>query len=211
MTDKHLQSRRWASVARRLVGAVIVALSLLFIYRALRFFSFSPEVLGKYFPFKWVIMGHIAGGLLALLAGPLQLSRTFRGKYRRAHRVIGRVYISAVVIGAVCALILASTTALVVGWAYALSLHMLASVWGVSALLAWRTAVRRRFKQHEEWADRSYIATVAFVAQSMSFEIPWIAGLGSFAEVSTTIIWMSWTVPMFVYDCLRGSRQRAAQ
>jgi hypothetical protein len=211
MSNSDLQARGGASAARRVVGAVIVVLSLLFIYRALRFFSFSPEVLGKYFPFKWIIMGHVAGGLLALLLGPLQLSRTFRARYRRVHRVIGRVYVSAVGVGALCALILASTTAPAVGWAYALSLHMLASVWGVSALLAWRTAVHRRFGQHEEWADRSYIATVAFVAQSLLLEIPLIAGLGSFAEVSTTIIWSSWTVPMFVYDCLRGSRQRSVQ
>jgi uncharacterized membrane protein len=209
MNDRDLQDRKRASAARRVAGAVIIALSLVFIYRALRFFSFSPEALGKYFPFKWIIMGHVAGGALALLLGPFQLSRSFRVEYRRAHRVMGRVYVSAVLAGAVCALILATTTAPALGWAYALSLHMLASVWGASALLAWRAAVQRRFKQHEEWADRSYIATVAFVAQSLSLELPFVAGLGTFAEVAATLIWFSWTAPMFAYDYLRLSRQRA--
>lgn len=199
--------RRWANAARRLVGAVIVALSLLFIYRAMRFFSADPAVLGKYLAYRSIIVGHIVGGMLALLLGPVQLSRTLRARYRRAHRVSGRIYVSAVVVGAGCALILASTTALTFGWAYALSLHVLASVWGVSALLAWRTAVQRQFRQHEQWAERSYIATVAFVAQSLSLEIPWIAGLGDFAELAPTIIWSSWTVPLFVYEGLRGSRR----
>ena len=47
MNDRDLQNRRRASAVRRVAGAVIMALSLVFIYRALRFFSFSPEALGK--------------------------------------------------------------------------------------------------------------------------------------------------------------------
>lgn len=209
MSDSHLQDRKNLKAIRWVAGAAIVTTSLVFIYRALRFFSFDPEVLGKYFPFKWVIMGHVAGGMLALLTGPFQLSRAFRARYRKAHRVMGRVYVKAVVIGAVCALVLASTTARTLGWPYALSLHMLASVWLASALMAWRTAVQKRFKPHEEWATRSYIATVAFVAQSLSLEIPFVARLGTFAEVAATIIWFSWTVPMFAYDGLRASRQES--
>ncbi len=208
MSERSQQGGRWLTAMRWLAGATIAALSLIFIHRALRFFSLDPAALGKYFPFAWVIMGHVAGGAAALLLGPLQRSRALRRRYRRAHRVMGRVYIASVIVGAICAVILASTTALEFGWAYAISLHMLAGVWGVSALLAWRTAIQRRFDQHEAWADRSYIATVAFVAQSMSLEIPAIAGLGSFAEVAGTIIWLSWSAPMFAYECLR-SRGRA--
>lgn len=123
---------------------------------------------------------------------------------------MGRVYVSAVGVGAAGALVLATATAPAVNWPYALSLHVLASVWLASALLAWRTAVRKRFEQHEEWANRSYIATVAFVAQSLSFDVPFVARLGSFAEVSTTIIWLSWTLPMFAYDCARTLRRESA-
>jgi uncharacterized membrane protein len=203
-SSKGLNAIQWAA------RTTIITLSLVFIYKARRFFSFDPEVLGKYFSFKWVIMGHIAGGMLALLTGPFQFWKAFRVKYWRAHRVMGRVYVSAVGVGAVCALILATTTAPIVNWPYALSLHMLATVWLASALLAWRTAVQRKLKQHEEWATRSYIATVAFVAQSLSLEIPFVARLGTFAELATTIIWFSWTVPMFTYDCVRVLRQKAA-
>jgi len=189
---------------RRVVGAVIVAASLFFIAKGLRLFSFRPDALGKYFPFKWAIMGHVAGGMLALLTGPFQLSKAFRNANRRAHRVMGRIYAGGVAVGAVCALVLASTTALVVGWAYALSLHVLAGVWLTSTILAWRTAVGKRFATHEEWASRSYIATVAFVMQSLAFHLPFLSRLGSFAETSPTLIWTSWTVPMFAYACMRA-------
>jgi uncharacterized membrane protein len=186
---------------------IALALSLSFIYQALRFFTFDPAILGKYLELKWLIMGHVAGGSVALLTGPFQLWKTFRNKYRRAHRVMGRVYVAGIVVGASCALILASTTAPSVNWPYALSLHMLASVWVASTLFAWRTAVRKRFKQHEEWANRSYIATVAFVIQAFSTETTLVSRLGSFGETSPTLIWLSWTLPMFVYDCVRLSKQ----
>lgn len=193
---------------RRTVGALILALSLYFIYQSLRLFSFDPARLGKYWSFKWIIMGHVAGGALALLTGPFQLWAAFRTRYRRAHRVMGRVYVAATSGGAVCALILATTTAPIVNWPYALSLHMLALVWLSSGLLAFRTAVQKRFEQHEEWAARSYIATVAFVAQALFIELPFVARLGSFAETAGTLIWFSWTLPMVVYEWRRALRPR---
>ena len=203
------RKRDGLGVIRLAAGSITLAISLYFIGHSLRFFSFDPSVLGKYFSFKWIIMGHVAGGALALLTGPFQLWAAFRNRYRRTHRVMGRVYVSATSVGALCALVLATTTAPIVNWPYALSLHMLASVWLASGLLAWRSAVQKRFKQHEEWATRSYIATVAFVAQALSFELPFVVRLGTFAEIAGTLIWFSWTVPMLVYDYLRLRQQRA--
>jgi hypothetical protein len=208
--ESNARKRNGFGMIRLAAGSVILALSLYFIQHSLRFFSFDPALLGKYFRFKWVIMGHVAGGSLALLTGPFQLWAAFRKRYRRAHRVMGRVYVSATCVGALCALALATTTAPAVNWPYALSLHMLASVWLASGLLAFRTAVQKRFKQHEEWAIRSYIATVAFVAQALSFELPFVVRLGTFAEIAATLIWFSWTVPMLAYDYLRLLRQRVA-
>jgi len=203
-----MSTRNGLGLIRLVVGALILAASLYFIGHSLRLFSFDPAVLGKYSSFKWIIMGHVAGGALALLTGPFQLWAAFRNRYRRAHRVMGRVYVSATSVGALCALVLATTTAPMVNWAYALSLHMLASVWLGSGLMAWRTAVQKRFKMHEEWAIRSYIATVAFVAQALSFELPFVTGLGTLAEMGATLIWFSWTVPLVVYDYARVLRQR---
>lgn len=210
MKDLDRRPTKMQSAVLLAAGAGALAPSLYFVYRALRFFSFDPAILGKYFPFRWVIMGHIAGGALALITGPFQLWKGFRVRYRGAHRLMGRVFVGGACVGAACALVLASTTAPVVGWSYALSLHMLAVVWLVSSVLAWRTAVARRFAEHEAWAIRSYVATAAFVAQSLSFELPLVTRLGPFREVATTLIWFSWTVPMFGYACARTLRRRPA-
>lgn len=202
MSDAARRTTHLIQLAGR--GAIVVA-SLYFIFEALRFFSFDPQVLGKYFRLRWVIMGHITGGAIALLLGPIQLYDPFRTRYPKAHRIVGRVYVGAIAVGAACALTLASTTAPAVNWPYAVSLDALAAVWVVSTGVAWRTAVRRRFVEHREWAIRSYIATVAFVAQSLTIEIPFLRR--HFVDAAASLIWLSWTVPMFVYDCLRAMRR----
>lgn len=203
MRDRRLSPRYLETMLRRLVAAVILIASAVFVVRAFHLFTFRPEVLGKYVPVRWFLFGHIAGGMAALVTGPFQLWRASRSRYRRAHRVAGRVYVVGVVLAASGALVLASTAAPGVSWAYAISLHVLATVWLGSTLLAWRTAVKRQIVKHEAWATRSYIATVAFVAQALSFELPLVARLGTFAEVAGTVIWLSWTVPMFAYDVRR--------
>ena len=129
----------------RLVARVVIALcSLYFVYRTLHLFRLDPAVLKKFFPFRWIFLGHIVGGMLALISGPFQFSKTIRARHRRVHRVTGRVYVSATTVGAVCAFLLASITAPVVSWGYAVSLHMLSIVWLTTGVLAWRTAVRKR-------------------------------------------------------------------
>lgn len=50
--------------------------------------------------------------MLALLVGPFQLLEPFRNRYRKAHRMMGKAYVAGTSGGGVCALVLASTTAL---------------------------------------------------------------------------------------------------
>lgn len=208
MSNNITTRNKWQNRTQIITGVILLTLSLIFIYQSAHFFNFTPQGLGKYFSLKWVIMGHIAGGSLGLLLGPFQLWKKFRVKYWKVHRIMGRIYISAIVVGAICALVLASTTAIAVGWPYALSLHVLATVWLVSALFTFGTVLKKKMKQHKEWANRSYISTVAFIAQAFTMQLPVMATLGSFAEVSPTIIWCSWTVPLFAYECVRTIKSK---
>lgn len=194
----------------RLVGkAILVLLSAYFIVHSAKFFSLAPEVLGKYLPYTWAILGHIAGGAMALVAGPFLFWKSFRLQYRRAHRIIGRVYAVSVLTGAFGALILVSTTAPVLGLSYVVSLHALGAAWTVTTVLAWRMAVTKQFKLHEEWATRSYIVTMAFVIQSVVYVLPVTQQyLGATGEVLATIIWVSWTGPMFLYDVILSFQKR---
>lgn len=198
-----------ANLSSNLARLAVFGASLYFIVHASRFFTFAPKVLGKYLPLKWAIFLHVAGGMIALVAGPLALSKRLRLARPRVHRVLGRVFVGAIVAGGGSALVLALRTAPTVGFAYAASLVVLATVWVGAALAAIVTAMKKRFDLHERWATRSYLATVAFVAQSLLFEAPFVARLGPYPETTATVIWLSWTVPMIAYELATGAKGAA--
>jgi hypothetical protein len=67
-------------------------------------------------------------------------------------------------------------------------------------------ALQRRIKAHREWMQRSYTLTFTFVIFRLLLEIPWIEGLGTEPEVSTTIGWLCWLVPLLVLELSRRIR-----
>src|SRR5437764_267708 len=46
-------------------------------------------------PFRWWLLPHIAGGMLAFLLSPFQLSTTLRRRLPKVHRWLGRTYVAA--------------------------------------------------------------------------------------------------------------------
>ncbi len=189
-----------------LLGLLILSASLYFIANALHFFKLTREDLGKYFNLKWLLIVHITGGSVTLLTGPFQLWEQFRNRNLKLHRLLGKAYVIAVGISGVCALVLSCTTAYEVGLSYAFSALVWASVWLASTAMAYRTARQKKFKLHKEWMVRSYMVTLAFVMSALLLKLPFIAGLGSFAEVSPGLFWVSWSVPLFVYDIYLSSQ-----
>jgi hypothetical protein len=43
------------------------------------------------------------------------------------------------------------------------------------------------------------MTTVAFIAQSILFEVPYMRTLGPFSEVYPSVIWASWALPFVIY------------
>lgn len=183
-----------------LTGATILGCSAYFIFNALHFFLPGANHLGKYLDVKWILRLHILGGAIALLLGPFQLRESFRNKRMVLHRWLGRVYVLAICISAPCAVYLSCTTAYEVSGSYAFSLQVWVCIWLVSTLTAYFVVRLRKIRLHQEWMVRSYLLTLAFVVSALLLKIPFIAGLGSFAEVSPGLFWVSWAVPLFIYD-----------
>ena len=63
--------------------------------------------------------------------------------------------------------------------------------------------VQRHIDQHRKWMIRSYIFTFSFVSFRLLLEIPSTDNLGTDAEVSTTIGWLCWVVPLMGYEFTR--------
>jgi uncharacterized membrane protein len=167
---------------------------------ALPYYGFTEDILGRWWDFKWSLIGHISGGLLAISIGPFQFWKAFRNKYLTTHRWLGRIYLVAILTGSVSSTHLAWTTALEVHWTWALALQGLAFAWITTASMAYISVMRKRIQQHKDWMIRSYVVTFAFVTFRFLTELPMVKELGSFIEVGPTAIWVSWTVPLLVTE-----------
>lgn len=184
-----------------LAGFLLLS-SLFFLHSYSHFIAFDEATLGKYFPFKWIIAGHIVGGATALLTGPFQFLKGFRNRYLQVHRILGRTYLLAILLSAICAFVLTLKTTASGGIAYTQSLQALVFAWLFTSYTAFATILKRQVTLHQQWMVRSYICTFAFIVQNYLLRIPLLIDLGTFAEIAPTFIWCSWTIPLLVYQRL---------
>jgi uncharacterized membrane protein len=117
-----------------------------------------------YQPFKWWLLPHGVAGACALLLGPMQFSERLRCRFRKLHRVLGRVYIAGVFIAAPLGVYIqyfeermgdtpSFTVAAIVN----------------AILLMGTTAVAMAFilkgdvQQHRQWMTRSFAVALVFL------------------------------------------------
>jgi hypothetical protein len=58
------------------------------LHDAIPYFGLDEKIFGRFWGMKWPLIGHISGGLLALVLGPFQFWAGFRNSYPKIHRVI---------------------------------------------------------------------------------------------------------------------------
>ena len=97
-------------------------------------------------------------GIFALLIGPINFSSRIRQSHLQLHRVLGRIYVISVFIGAFTGIALASGRPGLPGTS------MQAAAWIVCTTAAFITARNRQVAQHRQWMARSYAVTFTFVS-----------------------------------------------
>jgi uncharacterized membrane protein len=105
-----------------------------------------------------LLIPHTLCGLIALLAGPMQFSSRLRERHLRFHRVLGRLYVISVFVGAFTGIALAAGRPGLPGTS------MQAAAWIVCTTAAFITARNRQIIQHRQWMARSYAVTFTFVS-----------------------------------------------
>lgn len=190
------------------IWALIIFLTWLFMHGADHFLLLTPEALGKYFKLKWVLIAHITAGGGALVLGFVQFWPKLRNFSWKLHRIIGFLYLLAILLSSSCAVILAFTTAYEVNWAYAFSLQVWVSVWISATAIAYYAIIKRNVNLHKEWMVRSYIVTLAFIISGLAIKIPYVQNLGTFADISPSLFWMGWSVPLYVYQIVLSSKKK---
>lgn len=189
-----------------LIWAFIIFITWTFMHGADHFLDLTPQSLGKYYDYKWILIAHITAGGGAIVSGMIQFWKKLRNYSWKLHRYVGFIYLLAVLTSGICAVILAFTTAYKVNLPYAFSLQIWVSVWITSTFIAYYAAIKKKIQLHKEWMVRSYIATVAFVISGLIIKIPYVQGLGSFEDISPSLFWFGWAVPLFIYEVIRSSK-----
>ena len=107
---------------------------------------------------RGLLIPHTLAGIFALVIGPINFSSRIRQRYLQIHRVLGRVYVISVFIGAATGVALASGRPGFPGTCGQ------AAAWIVCTTAAFLTARNRQIIQHRQWMARSYAVTFTFVS-----------------------------------------------
>jgi uncharacterized membrane protein len=107
---------------------------------------------------RTLLIPHTLAGIFALLIGPINFSTRIRQRYLKFHRVLGRIYVLSVFIGAGTGVALASGRPGFPGTCGQ------AAAWVVCTSAAFLTARNRQIPQHRQWMARSYAVTFTFVS-----------------------------------------------
>jgi uncharacterized membrane protein len=191
---------------------LMLLLAFLITLVSLRYFIVRPEVaaappLGERFAtYLPIFLCHVAGGTLALVLGPWQFWTRLRDRSPRLHRWLGRVYLSAILIGGVSGLYVAvrafGRLPTKIGFT------SLAMLWLVTGVMAYARVRLGDFKAHREWMIRNYALT--FAAVTLRLWLPLLMVLGvQFIVAYTIISWLSWVPNLLAVELyLRGMKAR---
>ena len=194
------RSRLWITAV--LAGAALLA-GWFIARNALPYFQFSPDRYGPYFwPRRWGLVLHVAGGVIALSVGVLQLWLGLTHRVARLHRALGRLYVLAILIGSIGGFYLALT--ITGNPPYAAGLFTLCVAWVLTTTMAVLAIRYRDVRQHREWMMRSYAVTFAFVTFRFGVDLLAARGL-PVADAQAIMAWACWAVPLLLLEPLLQS------
>ncbi len=209
-------SLRTISLARivALIAALLVVkitLSVVLGYRDYFPPNFRADFLagrrGYFFgPYQWAFYAHIATGPVALLLGLLLVSERFRRRWPEWHRSLGKTQIGLVTLAvAPSGMWLAwyAQTGRVAG----LGFFLLALASGGCALLGWRSAVRRRFADHQRWMWRCFLLLCSAVVLRLVGGFATVTGIGA-EWMYPLAAWVSWLGPLGAFEMVEAARRR---
>lgn len=151
---------------------------------------------------------HVSFGALALVVGPLQFVAFVRRKIRVAHRALGSIYVSCVLLAAAAGLWLAphSHGAPVSSAGFA----ALGALWATATVMAVIQARRGDFAAHRAWMIRSYAMTFAAVTLRAEFGLLIYVGGLDVEQAYQIAAWSSWSLNLILAEwALVGSEMRA--
>jgi len=140
---------------------------------------------------------HLAGSLVALATGPLQLSARLRSRALAFHRWTGRVYVAGVLIGGAGGLALAPFSD--EGIVTHLGFGGLAVAWLFCTIAGYRAIRRGEDVVHRAWMIRSFALTFAAVMLRIILPLELASGV-PFSTAYKIVSWACWVPNLVVAE-----------
>ena len=217
MTIIHRQRLRYSSLIFLFACVLITKVTISVVLGYVDYFppNFQSDFLhgrDSYFfgAYQYAFYVHIASGPVSLVLGMALISETFRRRYPRWHRYLGRIQ-------TICVLFLVAPSGLwmayhaATGTIAAVGFATLSVATGATVALGWRAAVERRFRDHQRWMWRCFLLLCSAVVLRLFGGLAIVAGIGDNWTYSLAA-WMSWMLPLLVFELssLGSLRARSA-
>lgn len=147
-----------------LLGAV--ALMLAYVIPHDEGFLVDPKdpIWQHYEPFKWWLLPHGIAGACALLLGPMQFSDRLRNRFRKLHRVVGRIYVAGVFVAAPLGFYIQYfQERLGDPRSFTIAAAVDAALWMITTGIAMVFVFKGRVEQHRQWMTRSFAVALVFL------------------------------------------------
>ena len=149
--------------------------------------------------FKWWLLPHGVAGACALLLGPMQFSERLRCRFRKLHRVLGRIYVAGVFIAAPLGVYIQYfEERLGDPRSFSIGAAVDAALWMMTTGIALVFILRGDVQEHRQWMTRSFAVALVFL------EVRVIGGLGGWENLDVhtneTIVWVCLTFSILSAD-----------
>jgi uncharacterized membrane protein len=191
------------------LALLLLALSYFVVPRAHYVTDYSLASYSSYFwPRRFGLLVHLAGGLIAVTTGLVQIWLGLTHRTGTLHRTLGKFYACGVAAGSIGGFYLGFT---IPGpLAYKAGLIVLDVAWLLTTGMALYAIRTRRIEQHREWMLRSYVVTFSFVTFRVSALLVGIVLLGRIPapgtpiaiDIDSTVAWASWAIPLLLAEPL---------
>ena len=143
--------------------------------------------------------GHLGAGGVAIVTGAVQFSTRMRFQSPHLHRLLGKVYIAAVLISGGFGGFLAPSSS--GGVAGHFGFGLLAVLWVATALIAFTSARSGDYSAHRAWMIRSYALCLAAVTLRLYLPLFGVMGV-PFDAAYPAIAWLCWTPNLIIAEWL---------
>lgn len=161
--------------------------------------SHAP-VWNHYQPFKWWLLPHGIAGACALFLGPLQFSDRLRQRYRKLHRVVGRVYVAgAFIAGPLGIYIQYSQERLGATRSFSMVAVTHGTLWMLTTGIALAFILKGKVQQHRQWMVRSFaVGPMVFLGVRVVLGATGLENRGP--AMIQTVVWVCLAFSIFAAD-----------